>query len=493
MGIIQKQALRSSLVNFIGVGFGAITRLSMPVILTERQIGLIQLLDSVSGFFVTIFSLGYTQILSMIFPKFRDEESGHHGFLIFGILLSILGVTVSWLIFYFFGDYYFNSTNGNDFFKAFSFLIFPLIFFRIIFRNLDGYIRMLFNTVFGVFLESFINKLLLMMSIVAFALSWINFEFLAYAFSLILCLPGLFISAFALIKTKKITLPSKELLAPSNRKLMLQYSMFGVFTGLSGSVVLYIDSLMVNKMISIEALGIYSTFYFAARLIIIPALSINRISAVILAESWKNKDMDNIQSIYEKSCLNQLILGTFLFVLGWACMDPVLSFSPKLLNYADYKFVFFFLGIGLLVEMMTGTNAAIISTSKKYKYETYFNLILAGLIIVFNYFLIKQFQVVGAAAASFLAMMLINIIRWWFLNKNYGLQPFNGRFLKAFLIAASFICLVCFVDYEAQSWVKLLVNATFITIAFWSVILGLNISPDMNNWIKKIYAKFVKR
>lgn len=90
MGIIQKQSLRSSLINFIGVGFGAVSRLSMPIVLTEGQIGLIQLLDSISGFFVTIFSMGYVQILSMLFPNYRDDKTGHHGFLVFGILLSLL-------------------------------------------------------------------------------------------------------------------------------------------------------------------------------------------------------------------------------------------------------------------------------------------------------------------------------------------------------------------------------------------------------------------
>lgn len=493
MGIIQKQALRASVVNFIGVGFGAVSRLSMPIVLSEAQIGLLQLLDSISGVFANIFSLGYTQILLMLFPKYRDDETGHHGFLVFGILLSLLGIAMSCLVYLAFGDYYFNSTNSSVWFKSFSFLIFPLIFFRILFRNLDGYVRMLFNTVLGVFLEMFINKILLLLGLVAFALSWINYDHLVYVFTFILCLPGLIIIIFSFAKADKIKLPHKALFIPSNKKLMVQYSMFGVFTGLSGSVVLYVDSLMVNKMISIEALGVYATFYFAARLLVIPAVAINRISAVVIAESWKNDDMESIQTVYEKSCLNQLILGAFLFGVGWACMDPVLGLSAKLDNYAEFQYVFFFLGLGLLFEMMTGANAAIISTSAKYKFETYFNLMLAALVIFLNYFFIIKYQVVGAAIASAIAMTLINISRFWFLKKVYRLQPFKSQFLKAFIICGLFVSIACFLDYDANPITKILLNGIGLTVVFWSVILGLKISPDMNDWLSKIYVKFVKK
>lgn len=465
----------------------------MPIILTEAQIGLLQLLDSISGFFVTIFSLGYTQILSMLFPKYRDDETGHHGFLVFGIMLSLLGILVSWVIYLTLGDYYFDSTESSVWFKSFSFLIFPLIFFRILFRNIDGYVRMLFNTVLGVFLELFINKILLLLGLMAFALSWINYEFLVYVFSFILCIPGLIIIIFSFIKADKIRLPHKALFIPSNKKLMIQYSMFGIFTGLSGSVVLYVDSLMVNKMISIEALGVYATFYFAARLLVIPSVSINRISTVVIAESWKKDDKENIQSVYEKSSLNQLLLGAFLFGLGWACMDPVLGLTPKLDHYAEFQYIFFFLGIGLVIEMMTGVNAAIISTSAKYRYETYFNLLLAALIIFLNYFLIIEYQVVGAAIASAIAMTVINIARWWFLKKTFQLQPFNFQFLKAFVVCALFVSAACALNYEADPITKIIVNSVGLTVLFWSVVLGFKISPDMNGWINKIYTKFVKR
>ena len=486
MGIIQKQALRNTIIGFFGAGIGAVSRISMPLLISEAQIGLLQLLDTISGVFISIFSLGFDQVLVRVFPKYRNDENGHHGFLLFGLFISFLGIAVSWIIYYFLGDYLFQNNEDSQLMRSFAFLIFPLIFFRIIFVNLDGYARMLFNTIIGSFLESFISKLLLVLSLGAFALTWINFDYLVYLFAFTLCAPGMVIIVFAIIKTNKISLPHKTLTQKSNRKQIYQYMLFGILTGASGSIVLYVDSLMVNKMISMAALGVYTTFFFAARLLIIPSKSINRVSVVVLAESWSSNNQENIQEVYRKSCLNQLLLGVFLFGIGWACLDPALVYLPK---YMSGKYVFFFIGIGLLIEMATGVNAAIIGTSEKYKYNTYFNLILTFLVILFNYFLIIQYGMIGAALASMLAMLVINLLRWYFLYKTFKYQPFDKKFVKAFIVSVVFLTICCFMNYTAHPIVKIIVNITTLTILFWSVVIGFKLSEDINKWLLKMKHK----
>ena len=102
MGVIQKQALRSSIASFLGAGVGAISRLSMPLLISESQIGLLQLLDSISGVFVSVFNFGFGQVLARLFPRYRNPANGHHGFLAFGLSLSLMGVVFSSIIYYFF-------------------------------------------------------------------------------------------------------------------------------------------------------------------------------------------------------------------------------------------------------------------------------------------------------------------------------------------------------------------------------------------------------
>lgn len=494
MGIIQRQALRTTVVNFLGAIFGSVTRISMSLLITEAQIGLLTLLDAISGVFTIIFSLGFEQILAKMFPRFRDDENGHHGFLMFGVLLSLVGIAVSCFLFIFLEDFFLSENQDtNKIFKSFSYLVFPLIFFRIIFRNLDGYAKMLFNTVIGVFLEAFLSKLVLALGMIAFFLVWIDFKHLVWVFVLNFCLPGLVIAIYSFAKTKKITLPHKDLIAPKERKAIREYVLFGILLGTSGSIILYIDSLMVNKMVSMEALGVYSILFFAARLLIIPSKAILRISTVIIAESWKENDLDNIQSVYEKSCLNQLLIGAFMFGVGWACLEPVLSLSPNLAGYAEHAYIFFFLGLGLVFEMATGVNTAIIATSTKFKWNTYFGFALAALVILFNLVFITFFGVEGAALASMCAMIIINILRWAFIYKTYQLQPFRGKFYVALVLSIGFIFLCHFLNLNLAVIPKILVYVSGLTILFWGIVIGSGMSEDINDWLRKMLNTYVKK
>jgi O-antigen/teichoic acid export membrane protein len=247
---------------------------------------------------------------------------------------------------------------------------------------------------------------------------------------------------------------------------------------------------MVNNLVSLEALGVYSILFFAARLIVIPAKGVIRISNVVIAESWKDNDIKNIQSIYEKSCLNQLLIGAFMFGIGWACLAPVMSLSPNLAGYSDHLYIFFFIGIGLLVEMATGVNAVIIGTSTKFKYNTYFGFLLAVLVIGFNLVFIHFYGVEGAAIASMLAMIIINLLRWLMLYKHFNLQPFNARFYKGLLVSVLFVTACSLIDLDLAVFPKLIIYSFGFTSVFWGLVIGLKISPDINQWIAKIKNSF---
>ncbi len=492
MGIIQKQALRSTLINFVGIGFGSITRMIMPFVLEKAQIGVLALLDSISGVFIVALNFGYNLILKKLFPKYRDEDNGHAGFLALGLMLSLLGILIGVVFFYAFKDVYFEDKfNQNSLIKPFVFLIPILVFFRILFVNLDGYVRMLFKTVIGTFLEGFVSKIIFLTAILLYLFAIINFTNFVYLYCLALAFPGLFTLFYAFYVTKKIKLPSTQLMAQS--KVIKSYILFGILTGATGAILQYIDVLMIEKIIPVNSeaeVGVYSVFFFAATLIMIPQKSVAKISQVVIAESWKENDFDNLQSIYTKSALNLMIIGGFLFVVGWACIDSVLEFKA-LQSYAYAKYVFFILGIGRLIELSTGVNAEIIDASEKYKFNTYFNLILAVLAVVFNLIFIPLYGILGAGLATFLALTIINIFRGVFLYKQFKLIPFNAQFFKTLLVVITFIVLASVLKYNLNPIIEIVINFCLITTLYWFVIIKFKLSSDINDWLLKIKRKFI--
>jgi len=491
MGIIQKQALRSTLINFVGVGFGSITRMIMPFVLEKAQIGVIALLDSISGVFIVALNFGYNLILKKLFPKYRNDDHGHAGFLALGLMLSILGTLIGVLFFHLFKDAYFgDKLDQSPLLKPFIFLIPILIFFRILFVNLDGYVRMLFKTVIGTFLEGFVSKIIFLTAILLYMYAIINFDYFIYLYCLALSFPGLFTLFYAFFITKKVKLPSSELMAES--KKIRSYILFGILTGSTGAILQYVDILMIEKLIPINAeaeVGVYSVFFFAAALIMIPYKSVGKISSVVIAESWRDMDIENLKDIYKKSALNLLIIGGFLFIIGWACIDSVLEFK-KLQPYAYAKNVFFILGIARLIELSTGMNAEIIDSSEKYKFNTYFHVILAVLAIAFNLIFIPMYGILGAGIATFLALTIINILRGVFLYKTYQLIPFDKHFFKTLVVVIVFIVLASLMSFNINPILEIVINALVLSIAYWAVIIKLKVSSDINGWLLKMKTKF---
>ena len=464
----------------------------MPFVLEKAQIGVLALLDSISGVFIVALNFGYNLILKKLFPKYRNEDNGHAGFLALGIILSVLGASIGIVFFYLFKDAYFGEKlTQNSLIKPFVFLIPILIFFRILFMNLDGYVRMLFKTVIGTFLEGFVSKIIFLSAITLYVFTIVNFDTFVYLYVFALSFPGVFTLFYALFLTKNKTLPSTELM--SEFKVMKSYILFGILAGSSSAIIQYIDVLMIEKIIPVNAeaeVGVYSIFFFASMLLMIPLKGISRISGVILAESWKEKNITNIQEVYEKSALNLLLIGGFLFAVGWACIDSVLEFKA-LQSYAYAKYAFFFLGIARLIELSTGVNAEIIDSSEKYKFNTYFNIVLAILAIIFNIFLIPIYGIIGAGFATFLALTIINIFRGVFLYKTYKLIPFGKNFFKTLLVVIAFIGLASVLKYNLNPVIEIIINFFIISVLFWTVVIKLKLSEDINNWLLKMKNKFI--
>ncbi len=489
MGIIQKQALRTTIVTFAGIAIGILSRAIMPFVLEKDQIGALNMLDSASLLIAAVSTLGFTQITLRVFPNFRDDENGHSGFLLLGLFFSLIGILVGELSFYFLKDFILGRGLGHKTIQSVSYLIFPIIFFRILFMNSDIYLRMLSKSVLGAFWEGFVLKLVVISGVLLFWLSWIDFEYLSYIYTAAFCLPGLVLVFLSFNSTKKITRPKKTLLTKENKRAMLTYGAFGIIGVASGTLIKTVDNLMVNKLLGEEKLGVYAVLFLGGILVSVPARGIRRIAVPLLSEAWKNNDLKNISTTYSKSAINQLIVGFYLLIVGWACIEEVLTFLP---DYQEGLYVFLFIGVAQLLDMMTGVNMEVIATSEKYKMNTYFNIALVGLTIGFNFWFIALWGLPGAAFASALSVLIINIIRWFYLKKTYQLQPFNGAFVKAFLFGLLLLITVSFIQLDLNPILSILIQFAIITAIYWSVVVQMKWSLDINNWLLKMKTKFWK-
>ena len=144
MGIIERQASKSTVFIYIGILIGFLNTILFPHFLSAEKKGILDAITSASFLLTSIFTIGLPLVTLRHFPKFRNRSEKNYGFVGFSFLVTLFGT----LLGIFFLKYIFQEKVSEQYQNLFYFLLlFFAFFFRLIFSNLDAFIRMTFNTV----------------------------------------------------------------------------------------------------------------------------------------------------------------------------------------------------------------------------------------------------------------------------------------------------------------------------------------------------------
>jgi O-antigen/teichoic acid export membrane protein len=268
---------------------------------------------------------------------------------------------------------------------------------------------------------------------------------------------------------------------------MRDVAIFSVITGLSGMLISTIDKIIVNDMLGLAAAGVFSVATYFGSMIQIPARSVMRISSTIISESWKSGDMANIALVYRKSALNQFIIGLYLLLGLWVTMDSLLSLMPA--DYATARNVILFMGLGYLIDLATGANGIIIATSKYYRYDTWFMLVLVVFTLITNITLIPIYGITGAGIASCLTFAFFNAARLIFIHVKFGMQPFTKSFLYIAAIGAVSASAAYFLPIMGNGYIDILIRGGLFSLIFGVLVLWSGVSPDINGVVRKFQKR----
>ena len=493
MGHIKKQTIKGSIYSYIGVFLGfLISGLLLPRFLSTEENGVLKLLISYSGLFAQFASLGFTNATTRLFSFFRDHKKNHHGFLLILFLVIGAGFAITLTLFMVFKNQLIAPNEGNaDLFNHYIDFLIPLSFFTLLFLMLDTYFKVLFDATIGTFYREFIQRIFILIAIAAFYFDVISLNGFIIAYIVANCFPGLML-LFKLISTNQFSLkPDWGFIDKHMAKQLFNMSFYGIVVGFAGIVVLSVDSIIISRMLGLEATGIYAITFFFSTLIVIPSRALLKISSAVLADAWRDNDRNTIYSIYRKSSINQLILGALIFVGLWANINNVFIILPP--EYEAGRYVILFLGISNLIEMASGGNNIILSTSKYYRFTAWLNLLLVIMVVGFNILFINIFGLTGAAIASVISVLFFNLIRYFVIFKLFGMHPFSIKHLYTLLLAAFTYALSMLIPTMPNFIVDILVRSAFICAVFGGGTLFFNLSKEINETVKFVVDKIRQR
>ncbi len=491
MGMIKTQATQSAIFNYVGVLLGFVnTTVLLPNLISQEKIGLLSFLNSATIIFSTICALGVPLITVKVFPKFRNEQGGHNGFFAFSFLMTLMGGVLGILSYVLLEDQLINAKNEARFFAPFAIGFMVLFVFRLVFKNFDTFIRMLYNSVLGAITENMLAKLILTLALFAFwFVEGYPFVYLFWLYILGLSIPGLTAIAHILIKKSySFDFALFKQNSAGMGKELRQLGLYGLLGSMGTIIVLEVDRVMISNMLGLAQNGIYTIVFFFGIFVSIPSKSLKRVAIVVVSDAWKNNDIPTIKSVYSKSCLHQYLFAVYLFLGVWLNVDFVLQLIPP--EYTAGKYVILYIGIGQIVDMLAGVNTEIISTSRFFRYNTFFVAALILLVIVLNYVFIPLLGIDGAAIASALAVVLVNVARFIFLYQKLDYQPIGRWFL-----IISGLGLLCYFVVNAlpvldSFYINILLRGSALTLLYWIPAYFLRLSPDINDSISQFLKKF---
>ena len=140
---------------------------------------------------------------------------------------------------------------------------------------------------------------------------------------------------------------------------------------------------------------------------------------------------------------------------------------------------FLFIGLTRVLDMGTGLNAQIIGTSVFWRFEFFTGVILLLLTLPLNYIFAKKMGVIGPAIADLLTFTIYNGIRYAYLYRKFGMQPFTIKSLFIILLALAgyFICHWLFAGIHG--YMGMFARSGLFILIYGCGVIGLKLSEDI--------------
>lgn len=505
MGIVAKQSTWNSIALFLGVLLGAVNMMLLfPLVLEPEQFGLTRILVTVGMLAAQFGMMGMPSVLIKFLHDYRKESGKSYGLLAFVLLACLVGFLVVGIAMYF-GESIILKPYMNTA-KSFSekyFLVFPLVFFMTLNGVFSTYLKAVFHSVFQLVVSEVIMRLTQTILLILYYYEAFNFDTFLWLFVLIYGFSTLLLVAY-LIKIKEFDLKlNPVVLEKSNRKKYYKYGFANFLSGTAHNLSNKIDILMIGAMIGslatgsnegLKATAIYAWASYMSSVIEMPGRAIGNIAIPLAAKAWANNNLQEIKNLYRKSSINQMIVGSLVFIGIWMNIDNIIivlnGFAKDGYDFTVIKYVVLYLGIAKLIHTSTGINGGIIITSKHYMVGTYITIGLVGVTFLTNWILIPIYGIVGAALATALTIFIFNTAAFSFLWVKFNLQPFTAKTILLILIGILTGFIAFIVPNMGHPIVDILLRSIIIVLVYIPLIVGFTVSEDFTALANKISIKF---
>ena len=488
MGILLKQSFWSSLIIYIGVLIGFINSLILfPKYLKTEEIGLLRQIISAATLLLPLAAFGISGTSIKFYPEFSKDVKSKNEFFSFQFLLTIIGLFLVLILTFIFNKELINffskkSELITDYFDIIFFILFLLTLSTIF----ESYLKSRMHIILPNFTNGVLNRIFTGFSVLLLSASIINFHQMIYLQVPIYSI-GVLILIFYSYKKEKFMIDLNFIKIKNKINSILNFNIYSLVSGFGNIIILNIDILMISALLGLSDTGIYTTAFYIAIIIEMPRRAVSQISTPILSKLFKENNLKSIKNYYKIVSINQLIIGSLLFLLVISNLENIFNLIPNKDNFIKGISIVPIICIAKLITMSSSFGSELILMSKHYKFSVTSIIILAIITVISNYFLIPIYGINGAAYAALLSSIIFNLVKIIFIYYKYRFLPFSIKSVYVIIITIITFLIIYFLPSNQNYILDILFKSFFIMIFFVPIIYLFKVSIDLNKLIDKFF------
>jgi O-antigen/teichoic acid export membrane protein len=491
MGNIRKQTIISSLLVYIGFLIGLVNiyfyTTTTPFgfyksgnTFTPDQFGITRIFFDFAQIMFTFGSVGVIPVIYKFYPYYKDNlPEKRIDLLSWALLASFIGFMAVLLAGWYFEPLFVRKfSNSSKLIVSYYFWLFPFTMGMLFFSVIESFCWAVQRSIISNFLKETGLRILTSLLILLYFFRVISFQTFVHLFAFQYLVVFLVLLLYLyrsghLYLTFRISKVTRKFW----KKIVGMQAL--IFGGTCiAAVAATVDSLIIASVKGLAATGIFAFAQYAANLIQVPQRSIQAVSAGVLSRAWKEKDYKEISRIYQRSCINLLLMSLFIFGNLWLNIKDGMLVLDIQKDFASGMGVLFILGMVRIIDAGTGLNAMVINTSNFWRFDFYSGVILLTLRLPLTYYLIKRYGIIGSAFAELTAYSLYNFIRFEFLRRKFNMQPFTLQTLYSLLLAVGAYGICFFTMKDLHGWTGLILRGITFSLLMIGGVFYWKLTPD---------------
>ena len=487
MGIVLNQSIKNTIITFIGFAIGATNALFMYThFLGEDYYGLTAFLLSSANIMMPLMAFGIQNTLVKFYSEHQSEDEKSRFLNLVLVLPFVIIIPIFLILFLFYGETANLLSQKNQIIHDYVWMIPVIGLFMGYFEIFYAWVKVHLQSVFGNFVKEVLLRVFISIFLFAVYFDWIsNIQFV---YSLVfIYFTMMLLMALVAFKVRK---PQFHLKFPKEKKEVIVYSAFIIFSSSIAVLLLDIDKFMIGQYIPISEAAYYSVAIFIALTISVPMRAMHQITHPITTDLMARKKHDELNDLYKKTAITLQVIGGFIMLGILTNIHQVYALLPE--KYSGGVAVVFLISFSKFFDLMLGNNNSIIFNSKYYRTVLLLGLCLVVLTVSLNMYFIPNFGIEGAAIATLISIGLYSIAKFLFVVFKMDLFPFSKKTIVSLGIIALTFIVFYFWSFSFHPILNILLKSVLITLFYWVLNYKCKTSDDINSVINGLFVKLWK-